>query len=52
MTDYKNAEDKPSPCESQPCKNDAVCEIKDGEPPYQCLCKIGWKGKLCDDKVC
>ncbi|XP_036888876.1 basement membrane-specific heparan sulfate proteoglycan core protein isoform X12 [Sturnira hondurensis] len=36
-----------SPCEGQPCQNGATC-FPAGEYEFQCLCRDGFKGDLCE----
>uniref|UniRef100_A0A8D0XVN8 Basement membrane-specific heparan sulfate proteoglycan core protein n=1 Tax=Sus scrofa TaxID=9823 RepID=A0A8D0XVN8_PIG len=36
-----------SPCERQPCQNGATC-MPAGEYEFQCLCRDGFKGDLCE----
>nr|XP_019568140.1 PREDICTED: basement membrane-specific heparan sulfate proteoglycan core protein isoform X7 [Rhinolophus sinicus] len=36
-----------SPCERQPCQNGATC-LPAGEYEFQCLCRDGFKGDLCE----
>ncbi|XP_059546876.1 basement membrane-specific heparan sulfate proteoglycan core protein isoform X6 [Myotis daubentonii] len=36
-----------SPCERQPCQNGATC-FPAGEFEFQCLCRDGFKGDLCE----
>ncbi|KAM8788626.1 basement membrane-specific heparan sulfate proteoglycan core protein isoform 1-T1 [Rhynchonycteris naso] len=36
-----------SPCERQPCQNGATC-FPAGEYEFQCLCRDGFKGDLCE----
>ncbi|XP_068395211.1 basement membrane-specific heparan sulfate proteoglycan core protein isoform X3 [Eschrichtius robustus] len=36
-----------SPCERQPCRNGATC-MPAGEYEFQCLCRDGFKGDLCE----
>ncbi|XP_045441011.1 basement membrane-specific heparan sulfate proteoglycan core protein isoform X9 [Pipistrellus kuhlii] len=39
-----------SPCERQPCLNGATC-FPAGEFEFQCLCRDGFKGDLCEHEV-
>uniref|UniRef100_G1TN89 Basement membrane-specific heparan sulfate proteoglycan core protein n=1 Tax=Oryctolagus cuniculus TaxID=9986 RepID=G1TN89_RABIT len=38
-----------SPCERQPCQNGATC-MPAGEYEFQCLCRDGFKGDLCEQE--
>ena len=37
-----------SPCESDPCKNGAVCVPEYEFNSYRCHCKLGFCGKNCE----
>ncbi|KAJ8308605.1 hypothetical protein KUTeg_013479 [Tegillarca granosa] len=44
--------DKPSPCQSSPCKNKAACvPDEQTENKFTCECAIGWMGDICDKSI-
>ena len=40
--------DEVSPCDTNPCLNEATCIVEYSK--YKCLCKAGYKGLNCEGK--